>query len=77
MEVATKRFRVDLTRRLVQEFDKRAELRQLRRGGFVIGAVGVRDSKDPTGPALVFTPDEWDAFVGDARTASSTSTCPT
>jgi hypothetical protein len=31
------------------------------------GAVGVRDSKNPTGPALVFTPSEWDAFVGGAR----------
>ncbi|MGV9972779.1 DUF397 domain-containing protein [Nocardia beijingensis] len=27
------------------------------------GQVGVRDSKDPTGPALVFTPGEWDAFT--------------
>jgi len=26
-------------------------------------AVGVRDSKNPTGPALVFTPAEWDAFT--------------
>ncbi|MBF6471428.1 DUF397 domain-containing protein [Nocardia gipuzkoensis] len=25
--------------------------------------VGVRDSKNPTGPALVFTPREWDAFT--------------
>ncbi|WP_327111714.1 DUF397 domain-containing protein [Nocardia sp. NBC_01730] len=25
--------------------------------------VGVRDSKNPTGPALVFTPDEWAAFT--------------
>lgn len=31
------------------------------------GMVGVRDSKNPTGPALVFTPGEWDAFVADAR----------
>ncbi|MBF6173136.1 DUF397 domain-containing protein [Nocardia blacklockiae] len=30
------------------------------------GAVGVRDSKNPYGPALVFTPDEWNAFVGRA-----------
>lgn len=29
--------------------------------------VGVRDSKNPTGPALIFTPGEWDAFVGGAR----------
>ncbi|WP_067796187.1 DUF397 domain-containing protein [Nocardia beijingensis] len=27
------------------------------------GQVGVRDSKNPTGPALVFTPGEWDAFT--------------
>jgi hypothetical protein len=25
--------------------------------------VGVRDSKNPTGPALIFTPSEWDAFT--------------
>ncbi|AHH15859.1 hypothetical protein DUF 397 [Nocardia nova SH22a] len=29
----------------------------------VNGSVGVRDSKNPTGPALVFTPTEWDAFT--------------
>jgi hypothetical protein len=29
------------------------------------GTVGVRDSKDPTGPALVFSPAEWDAFTTD------------
>ncbi|MFI2281482.1 DUF397 domain-containing protein [Nocardia beijingensis] len=27
------------------------------------GQVGVRDSKNPTGPALVFAPGEWDAFT--------------
>ncbi|MEV0298190.1 DUF397 domain-containing protein [Nocardia sp. NPDC050710] len=27
------------------------------------GNVGVRDSKNPTGPALIFTPGEWDAFT--------------
>ncbi|MBY8863801.1 DUF397 domain-containing protein [Nocardia sp. CA2R105] len=27
------------------------------------GHVGVRDSKNPTGPALVFAPSEWDAFA--------------
>ncbi|MGK8559309.1 DUF397 domain-containing protein [Nocardia gipuzkoensis] len=27
------------------------------------GGVGVRDSKNPAGPALVFTPGEWDAFT--------------
>ncbi|MEU7768380.1 DUF397 domain-containing protein [Nocardia sp. NPDC049190] len=28
-----------------------------------VGMVGVRDSKNPTGPALVFTPSEWEAFT--------------
>jgi len=27
------------------------------------GMVGVRDSKNTAGPALVFTPGEWDAFT--------------
>ncbi|MGY2061009.1 DUF397 domain-containing protein [Nocardia gipuzkoensis] len=31
------------------------------------GSVGVRDSKDPTGPALVFAPGEWDAFTAGVR----------
>lgn len=26
--------------------------------------VAIRDSKDPNGPALSFTQDEWDAFKG-------------
>lgn len=29
--------------------------------------VAVRHSKDRTGPALVFTPAEWNAFVGGAQ----------
>ncbi|GAB3153753.1 hypothetical protein GCM10027290_47140 [Micromonospora sonneratiae] len=29
------------------------------------GVVGVRDSKDPYGPVLVFGPDAWRAFVAD------------
>lgn len=37
--------------------------------GNLPGIVGVRDSKDPTGPALVFGPGAWRAFV-----ASTTST---
>ncbi|MDQ2877244.1 MAG: DUF397 domain-containing protein [Actinomycetota bacterium] len=27
------------------------------------GVIAVRDSKDPQGPALTFTPDEWAAFT--------------
>ena len=32
------------------------------------GGIGVRDSKDPDGPVLVFTPGEWEAFTGGIRT---------
>lgn len=31
------------------------------------GGVALRDSKDPTGPALVFTPEEWLAFVDGTK----------
>ncbi|MGK8505036.1 DUF397 domain-containing protein [Nocardia asiatica] len=31
------------------------------------GHVGVRDSKNPAGPALIFTPGEWDAFAAGVR----------
>ena len=31
------------------------------------GRVGVRNSKDPRGPILRFTPEEWRAFLGGAR----------
>lgn len=31
------------------------------------GEIGVRDSKDPSGPVLRFTPGEWDAFLGGVR----------
>jgi Domain of unknown function (DUF397) len=34
---------------------------------FVDGTIAVRDSKRPEGPVLLFTQDEWDAFVGGAK----------
>ncbi|WP_324193788.1 DUF397 domain-containing protein [Nocardia otitidiscaviarum] len=36
----------------------------MRRGGLAHGGgVGLRDSKNPSGPALVFSSTEWDAFA--------------
>lgn len=32
------------------------------------GVVAVRDSKDPSGPALTFTPDEWRTFIAGVKT---------
>ena len=31
------------------------------------GSVGIRDSRDPGGPVLRFTSDEWHAFLGGVR----------
>jgi uncharacterized protein DUF397 len=31
------------------------------------GQVAVRNSRHPSGPALVFSPGEWDAFIGGVR----------
>ncbi|MEU4841921.1 DUF397 domain-containing protein [Nocardia testacea] len=36
----------------------------------VADAVGVRDSKNPGGPALVFAPQEWDAFIQEISAES-------
>ena len=34
---------------------------------FVDGAIAMRDSKNPNGTVLIFTPAEWDAFVEGAK----------
>jgi hypothetical protein len=34
---------------------------------FLKGRVAVRDSKDRSGPVLLFTGDEWEAFLGGVR----------
>lgn len=31
------------------------------------GCIAVRDGSDPSGPALIFTPAEWEAFVGGVQ----------
>jgi hypothetical protein len=68
VEVETKGFRVDLSL---------ANWRKSSRSGpncdncvevaFIDQAIAVRDSKNPTGPVLIFTADEWDAFVGGTK----------
>ncbi|MFF4413093.1 DUF397 domain-containing protein [Streptosporangium sp. NPDC001559] len=32
--------------------------------------VAVRDSKDPSGPALAFTPAQWRSFIGRVNTGA-------
>lgn len=68
MEVAAKGFQLDLSR---AQWLKSTQVGP-RRGGcvevaFVDEAIAVRDAKNPTGPALIFTAAEWDAFVGGAK----------
>jgi hypothetical protein len=68
VEIEIKGLRVDLNR---------ADWQKSSRSGpncdncvevaFIGGAIAVRDSKNPSGPALIFTPGEWDAFVAGAK----------
>jgi Domain of unknown function (DUF397) len=34
---------------------------------FVADGIAVRDSKNPDGPALLYTRSEWDAFIGGIK----------
>ncbi|MER7212571.1 DUF397 domain-containing protein [Streptosporangium sp. NPDC000239] len=34
------------------------------------GLIAVRDSKDPSGPALAFTPAQWRSFIGRVNTGA-------
>ena len=68
MEVTTKGFRLDLSNaqwfksaRSGPNCDNCVEV------AFVDEAIAVRDSRNPDGPALIFTAAEWDAFVGGAK----------
>jgi hypothetical protein len=36
------------------------------------GTIAIRDSKDPDGGVLRFSPDEWKTFLESLRTASGT-----
>ena len=31
------------------------------------GFIGVRDSKNPGGPSLIFTPGDWDVFISEMQ----------
>jgi len=42
--------------------------------GFIPGAVPVRDSKDPQGPALIFGADAFSAFVSAVKAGEFPST---
>ncbi|MGW0227507.1 DUF397 domain-containing protein [Actinopolymorpha singaporensis] len=51
---------------------ERAEWRSSAAGGdievaFVDELIGMRNAQDPDGPVLVFTEDEWEAFLAGAK----------
>jgi hypothetical protein len=39
------------------------------------GGIGVRNSRDKTGPVLNFTQDEWHAFLGGVRNGEFDGFC--
>ncbi|MEV1146692.1 DUF397 domain-containing protein [Micromonospora sp. NPDC049799] len=66
--MATKRFSVNLTQAAWFKSSKSGpNCDNCVEVAYVAGAVGVRDSKDKTGPALVFSPGDWRAFVAGTR----------
>ncbi|WBB65703.1 DUF397 domain-containing protein [Micromonospora sp. WMMD812] len=69
--MATKRFPVDLTQATWFKSSKSGpNCDNCVEVAYVTGAVGVRDSKDRTGPALIFAPGDWREFVARTREGS-------
>ena len=66
MIVETKGLRVDLSRAVWQK-SSYSQSGSCVEVAFVDGAIAVRDSKDRGGPTLVYTPDEWTAFLAGVR----------
>jgi hypothetical protein len=68
VEIAAKGFRVDLTGAVWHKSSRSGpNTDNCVEVAFVDGAIAVRDSKNPDGSVLLFTPEEWDAFVGGAK----------
>lgn len=68
MEIATKGIRVDpSTVRWRKSTYSGPHCDNCVEVAFLDGGVAVRDSKNPTGPALIFTGPEWDAFLAGVR----------
>jgi hypothetical protein len=68
VEIETKGLRVNLTDAVWQKSTRSGPVSDnCVEIAFVDGAVAMRDSKHPEGPVLLFTAEEWDAFVEGAK----------
>jgi hypothetical protein len=68
VEVEPKGFSIDLSRaQWIKSTLSGPDCDNCVEVAFVDEAIAVRDSKNSTGPALIFTAAEWDAFVGGAK----------
>jgi hypothetical protein len=68
VEIETKGLRVNLTHAVWQKSSRSGPYSDnCVEIAFVDGAIAMRDSKHPNGPVLLFTPEEWDAFVEGAK----------
>jgi hypothetical protein len=68
VEIQTKGYHIDLTTAVWRKSTRSSpSCDNCVEVAFVGGAIAVRDSKNPAGGTLVFTPDEWDAFVGGTK----------
>jgi hypothetical protein len=68
VEIETKGFRVDLTDAVWRKSTRSSpSCDNCVEVAFVNGAIAVRDSQSPEKGTLIFTPDEWDAFVAGTK----------
>ncbi len=65
--IESKGFHVDLTNAQWFKSSKSGGNDSCVEVAYVGGAIAVRDSKNPAGPALIYTPDEWTAFVAGVK----------
>jgi Domain of unknown function (DUF397) len=68
VEIETKGLRVNLADAVWQKSSRSGPVSDnCVEIAFVDNAIAMRDSKHPDGPVLLFTAEEWDAFVAGAK----------
>jgi hypothetical protein len=67
VNIEAKGLTVDLSRAVWQRSSQIDGAENCVEVAFVDDAIAVRDSRDPDGPALIYTRDEWEAFIGGVK----------